>query len=54
VEKQVIVENKSIAKLPEVAKAQVLSYLKATGLKRGLLLNFGMPRLDDGVIRVSL
>ena len=54
VEKQVIVENKSIAKLPEVAKAQVLSYLKATGLKRGLLLNFGMPRLVDGVIRVSL
>ncbi|MGP8120638.1 MAG: GxxExxY protein, partial [Xanthobacteraceae bacterium] len=30
---------KSLSKLPEVATAQVLSYLHATGLKRGLLLN---------------
>ena len=54
VEKQVIVENKSVAKLPDVAKAQVLSYLKAIGLKRALLLNFGKQRLVDGIIRVSL
>jgi GxxExxY protein len=51
---QVVVETKSVSKLPDVALAQVLSYLKATGLKRGLLLNFGTPRLVDGIKRVSL
>ena len=54
VENQVIVELKSIAKLPEVAVAQVLSYLKATGLKRGLLINFGVTKLVEGIRRVSL
>lgn len=54
VEKQVIVEIKSLSKLPEVATAQILSYLKATGLKRGLLINFGAPRLVDGIKRISL
>jgi GxxExxY protein len=54
VAKEVVVEAKSVSKLPEVALAQVLSYLKATGLKRGLLLNFGAPRLVDGIKRVSL
>jgi GxxExxY protein len=51
---EVVVETKSLAKLPDVALAQVLSYLKATGLKRGLLLNFGAARLVDGIKRVSL
>jgi GxxExxY protein len=51
---QVVVETKSVAKLPDVAMAQVLSYLKTTGLKRGLLLNFGCPRLADGIKRISL
>jgi GxxExxY protein len=51
---QVVVELKSVTSLPDVAMAQVLSYLKAAGLKRGLLINFGNPRLIDGVKRVSL
>jgi len=54
VERQVIVELKSVSKLPDVATAQVLSYLKATGLKRALLINFGLPKLVDGVKRLSL
>lgn len=54
VEDEVIVEIKSVSKLPEVATAQTLSYLKATGLKRGLLINFGEKRLVDGVKRISL
>lgn len=54
VEKQVVVEIKSVSKLADVAMAQVLSYLKATGLGRGLLLNFGCPRLVDGIKRISL
>lgn len=54
VECQVVVELKSVSQLPEVALAQTLSYLKATGLKRALLLNFGEQRLVDGIKRVSL
>jgi GxxExxY protein len=54
VENAVIAEIKSLAKLPEVAIAQVLSYLKATQLRRGLLLNFGCTRMVDGVKRVSV
>ncbi len=53
VEEEVIVELKSVSKLYEVVLAQVLSYLKATGLKRGLIVNFGEKRLVDGVKRVS-
>ena len=51
---QVIIEAKSVAKLPDVAMAQVLSYLRATRLRRGLLLNFGCSRMLDGIKRVSL
>jgi GxxExxY protein len=51
---EVVVETKAVAKMPDVAMAQVLSYLKAAGLKRGLLLNFGCARLVDGIKRLSL
>ena len=54
VEDEVVVELKAVASLPEVATAQALSYLKATGLKRALLINFGVPRLVDGIKRLSL
>lgn len=54
VEKEVVVELKSVSRLPDVAVAQVLSYLKATGLRTGLLINFGQARLVDGVKRISL
>lgn len=51
---EVVVELKAVTKLPEVATSQVLSYLKATGLKRALLINFSEKRLVDGVKRISL
>jgi len=54
VEREVVVEIKAVQKLPIVAMAQVLSYLKATGLKRALLINFGEGRLVDGLKRFSL
>jgi GxxExxY protein len=54
VQGEVVVELKSVANLPDVATAQVISYLKASGLKRGLLLNFGCKRLVDGIQRVSV
>jgi GxxExxY protein len=53
VESEVIVEAKSVQKLPEIATAQLLSYLKATGLQRGLLINFGEKILTKGIKRVS-
>ena len=54
VEKEVVVELKSLQTVPEFATAQILSYLRATGLKRGLLINFGKGRLADGVKRFSM
>ena len=54
IEGQVVVELKSVSRLPEVAMAQTLSYLKATHLKRALLINFGEQRLVDGLKRISL
>lgn len=54
VEGEVVVELKAVAKLPNVAIAQTLSYLKSTGLKRGLLINFSQAKLIDGVKRISL
>ncbi len=54
VQSEVIVEIKSVKRNEDVFTAQVLSYLKSTGLKRALLLNFGEPRLVDGLKRFSL
>ena len=54
VEEEVIVEIKSLSKLPEVSTAQTLSYLKATSLKRALIINFGAKMLRKGLIRISL
>jgi len=51
---EIVVEVKSLSKLPDVAVAQVISYLKATSLKRGLIINFGEKTLIDGVKRVSV
>jgi len=51
---EVVVEIKSVRLLPEVALAQTLSYLKATNLKRALLINFGATKLTTGIKRISL
>ena len=49
-----IVELKVVESLAPIHKAQVLSYLKTTGLHLGLLLNFHVAVLRDGIQRVIL
>jgi GxxExxY protein len=49
VEDEVIVELKSIDKLLPVHGAQVLTYLRLTGLRKGLLINFNVSILKYGV-----
>jgi len=46
VENVVLVELKTVKNLDDVHKAQCLNYLKATGLKICLLINFGNPRVE--------
>lgn len=43
---QVIVEIKALASITGPGHFQVLNYLKASGLERGLLINFGAARLE--------
>jgi len=43
---EIIVEFKALSRLSSVEEAQLLNYLKATGLKRGLLINFGASSLQ--------
>ena len=43
---EIIVEFKALSHLSNVEEAQLLNYLKATGLKRGLLINFGASSLQ--------
>jgi len=50
IEGKLIIELKAVPTFNDRHKAQVLNYLRATGLNVGLLLNFGMPRL--GIQRV--
>jgi GxxExxY protein len=54
IEGRLIVELKAVETLAPIHKAQVLSYLKATGLPLGLLINFNVPILRDGIQRVVL
>ena len=46
VENAIVVELKAVQDLADIQYAQVRSYLKATGLKVGLLLNFAKPTLE--------
>jgi iron complex transport system substrate-binding protein len=52
IDKRVVVEIKSVEVLLPVHSKQLLTYIRLLGLPVGLLLNFGTPRLKDGLRRV--
>ena len=52
VESSVVVELKVVRKLAAVHEAQLLSYLKLSGRSTGLLINFHVARLRDGIKRM--
>jgi len=52
VEDQIIVEAKAIEQLAPIHEQQLLSYLKLSNLKMGLLINFNVAVLKDGVRRI--
>ena len=53
VDEQVIVEVKSLERCASVHRAQLLTYLKLTNCRVGLLINFNVPVLKDGIRRVA-
>lgn len=53
VESKVIIELKSVETLLPVHKKQLLTYLKLTDLKLGLLLNFNEALLKNGIVRIA-
>ena len=54
VEGQVIVELKTVEQLLPLHEAQILSYLKSTGMKVGLLMNFNVKQLKTGIKRMVM
>ncbi len=52
VEDKVIVEIKSVEALSKLHEAQLLTYLRLSGLKLGFLMNFNVPLLKDGLRRM--
>lgn len=51
IDNKVILELKSVQELKDIYFKQTLTYLKLTGMKLGLLVNFNCKRLKDGNIR---
>lgn len=54
VERKVIVENKHVKELLPIHEAQLLTYMKITGTKVGLLINYREKALKDGIRRLVL
>jgi GxxExxY protein len=54
IEGKVIVELKVVKELVPIHEAQLMTYMKLTGCKVGLLINFNVTKLKDGVRRLTL
>ena len=52
VEKAIILELKSCEKIEPIHKAQLLTYLKLSSLTLGLILNFNVPVMKNGIVRM--
>ena len=52
VENAVVIELKACDKIEPIHRAQLLTYLKLSGLNLGLLLNFNTPVMRDGIVRI--
>ena len=50
---KLIVELKAVESLLPIHKAQLLTYLKLAGIKTGLIINFNVSALKDGIQRIS-
>ena len=53
VDNQLIVEIKSATALTSVDRSQLLTHMKHTGLRSGLLFNFNVARLKDGIVNLT-
>ena len=54
VDNRIIIELKSVDKLLPIHKAQLLTYMKLAGISIGLLINFNVNYLKDGIKRMVL
>ena len=52
VDSKVVVEIKAVSQLEEIHSKQVVAYLRATGLRAGLLINFNVAVLRAGIRRI--
>jgi GxxExxY protein len=51
VENLIVIELKAVERVLPIHEAQLLTYLKLTGAPLGLLINFNVPLLKDGIVR---
>jgi len=54
VDERLTLELKAVEKVSGIHKAQLLTYMKLSGIKTGLLINFNVHRLADGIERFKL
>ncbi len=54
VDQAIVVELKAVEQMLPVFEAQLLSYLKLSGLRLGFLINFNVPRIKHGIKRIII
>ena len=51
IEDEILLEHKSVQSIAPIHEAQLITYLKLSGLKLGFLVNWNVPRIKDGIRR---